>query len=134
SPTFTLAQSYDLASLPVLHADLYRVRDPGELDELGLAPFPDDVLVLLEWPERAADALPVDRIDIQLSLQSALGPNSRFGVVTGYGTAAAKVERLQKLRDFLGKTGYLDAERLYMPGDASTRSYARLVRDGLSEI
>ncbi len=27
SPTFTLAQSYDL-SLPVLHVDLYRVNDP----------------------------------------------------------------------------------------------------------
>ena len=134
SPTFTLAQSYDLASLPVLHADLYRVSDPGELDELGLAPFPDDVLVLLEWPERAADTLPADRIDIQLSSQSALGPSSRFCVVTGFGAAAAKVERLEKLRHFLAAAGYIDAERRYMPGDASTRSYARLVRGGVSEI
>jgi len=134
SPTFTLAQSYELSSLPVLHADLYRVGSPSELDELGLVPFPDDTLVLLEWPDRAPDALPADRIDIQLSLQSALGPNSRFCVVTGYGTAAAKVERLEKLREFLGKAGYLDAERRYMPGDASTRSYARLIHDGISEI
>ena len=36
SPTFTLAQGYDLA-LPVLHVDLYRVNDASELDELGLA-------------------------------------------------------------------------------------------------
>jgi hypothetical protein len=134
SPTFTLAQSYDLASLPVLHADLYRISDASELDELGLMPFPDDVLVLLEWPERAPDALPADRIDIQLSSQSALGPSSRFCVVTGFGTAAAKVERLEKLRQFLSAANYLDAERRYMPGDASTRSYARLVRGGVSEI
>jgi tRNA threonylcarbamoyl adenosine modification protein YjeE len=134
SPTFTLAQSYDLASLPVLHADLYRVGDTGELDELGLAPFPDDVLVLLEWPERAGDALPADRIDIQLSSQSALGPSSRFCVVTGFGAAAAKVQRLEKLRQFLSAAGYIDAERRYMTGDASTRSYARLVRAGTSEI
>jgi N-acetylmuramate 1-kinase len=134
SPTFTLAQSYDLASLPVLHADLYRVSNSGELEELGLAPFPDDVLVLLEWPERAADTLPADRIDIQLSSQSALGPSSRFCVVTGFGAAAAKVERLEKLRQFLSAAGYINAERRYMPGDASTRSYARLVRGGVSEI
>src|SRR4029077_8232290 len=100
----------------------------------GLVPFPDDTLVLLEWPERAADALPTDRIDVQLSLQSALGPNSRFCVVTGYGAAAAKVDRLEKLRQFLNASGHLDAERRYMPGDASTRSYARIVRDGVSEI
>src|ERR1700761_9482702 len=42
SPTFTLAQSYELTSLPVLHTDLYRVSSAGELDELGLVPFPDD--------------------------------------------------------------------------------------------
>ena len=134
SPIVYVGGPYDLTSLPVLHTDLYRVSSPSELDELGLVPFPDDTLVLLEWPERAAEALPSDRIDIQLSLQSALGPNSRFCVVTGYGAAAAKVERLDKLRQFLGAAGYLDAERRYMPGDASTRSYARLVRDGVSEI
>jgi hypothetical protein len=134
SPTFTLAQSYDLASLPVLHADLYRVSDPGELDELGLMPFPDDVLILLEWPDRAADALPADRIDIQLSPQSALGPNSRFCVITGFGAAAAKVERLEKLRRFLSAAGYIDAGRRHMAGDASTRSYARLIRNDVSEI
>src|SRR5438034_10424769 len=50
SPTFTLAQSYDLASLPVLHADLYRISTASELEELGLVPFPDDTLVLLAWP------------------------------------------------------------------------------------
>jgi len=134
SPTFTLAQSYDLASLPVLHGDLYRVGDASELDELGLMPFPDDVLVLLEWPDRAADALPEDRIDIQLSSQSALGTSSRSCVITGYGAAAAKVERLEKLRQFLTTAGYIDAERRHMAGDASTRSYARLVRGGISEI
>ncbi|MFX9050273.1 tRNA (adenosine(37)-N6)-threonylcarbamoyltransferase complex ATPase subunit type 1 TsaE, partial [Acinetobacter baumannii] len=33
SPTFTLAQTYDLPSFPLLHADLYRVNDPDELEE-----------------------------------------------------------------------------------------------------
>jgi tRNA threonylcarbamoyl adenosine modification protein YjeE len=134
SPTFTLAQSYELDAFPVVHADLYRVNDPAELEELGLAPLPEDALVLLEWPERAPQALPEDRIDIHLSQQSALGPTSRFAVITGFGAAAAAVERLELLRRFLASAGYSDAERQYMPGDASTRSYARLVRKGTPEI
>merc|ERR1711965_111138 len=36
SPTFTLVQLYDLPDLPVFHADLYRIEDPDEIDELGL--------------------------------------------------------------------------------------------------
>src|ERR1700687_1862255 len=40
SPTFTLAQTYDLPPFPLVHADLYRVSDPSELEEDGLAPFP----------------------------------------------------------------------------------------------
>src|SRR5919204_5452481 len=36
SPTFTLAQGYDLSSFPLLHADLYRVDEPSELEEIGL--------------------------------------------------------------------------------------------------
>src|SRR5882757_1354282 len=31
SPTFTLAQSYELPAFPLLHADLYRINDPAEL-------------------------------------------------------------------------------------------------------
>ena len=54
SPTFTLAQSYDLPPFPLVHADLYRINDASELEEIGLSPLPDGTLVLIEWPERAA--------------------------------------------------------------------------------
>ena len=60
SPTFTLAQTYELPSFPVLHADLYRVSDASELDEIGLSPLPEATVALIEWPERAASALPAD--------------------------------------------------------------------------
>src|ERR1700728_1971747 len=40
SPTFTLAQSYDLPPFPLVHADLYRINDPAELEEIGLSPPP----------------------------------------------------------------------------------------------
>ena len=45
SPTFTLVQGYELPPFPVMHADLYRVEDESELEEIGLSPLPDATLV-----------------------------------------------------------------------------------------
>jgi tRNA threonylcarbamoyl adenosine modification protein YjeE len=129
SPTFTLAQLYDLPPYPLVHADLYRVNDASELEEIGLSPLPEGAAALIEWPERAAGALPADRIDIALSHRPALGSTARAAEITGYGKAAAPVARLKALRQFLDVAGYGEAKRLRMPGDASTRSYARLIRD-----
>jgi N-acetylmuramate 1-kinase len=130
SPTFTLAQTYDLPAFPLLHADLYRVNDAAELEEIGLSPMPEGTVTLIEWPERASGALPPDRIDIALDHGPAQGSTARAAVVTGFGKAAAAVARLQALRQFLADAGYADARRQRMAGDASTRSYARLLRDG----
>jgi len=133
SPTFTLAQIYDLP-FPIVHADLYRINDASELEEIGLSPLPEGTLALIEWPERAPDALPEDRIDIAFSHRPALGSTARAAEITGYGKAAAQVARLGSLRTFLEGAGFLDAGRERMPGDASTRSYARLVRDDGTSI
>jgi len=129
SPTFTLAQTYDLPSFQLIHADLYRINDASELEEIGLSPLPEGVVALIEWPERAAHALPADRIDIALNHRPALGSSARAAEITGYGKSAATVARLQALRQFLGDASYADARRQRMAGDASTRSYARLFRN-----
>jgi N-acetylmuramate 1-kinase len=129
SPTFTLAQSYDLPAFPLVHADLYRINDATELEEIGLSPLPDGVMVLIEWPERAPSALPPDRIDIAFSHRPALGSTARAAEITGHGKAAAQVTRLEALRQFLTGAGLIDAKRQRMAGDASTRSYARLFKD-----
>ena len=99
SPTFTLAQSYDLP-FPLLHADLYRINDSSELEEIGLSPLPEGTLALIEWPERAPDALPEDRIDIAFSHRPALGSTARAAEITGYGKAAAQVTRLEGCESF----------------------------------
>jgi tRNA threonylcarbamoyl adenosine modification protein YjeE len=130
SPTFTLVQAYDLPPFQLLHADLYRINDASELEEIGLSPLPEGTVALIEWPERAPAALPSDRIDIALSHRPALGSTARAAEITGYGKAAAQVARLMALRQFLDGAGYAEAKRLRMPGDASIRSYARLNRDG----
>jgi hypothetical protein len=134
SPTFTLAQGYDLPAFPLLHADLYRIDDPAELEEIGLSPLPDGVVALIEWPERAPGLWPEDRIDIAFSHRPALGSSARAAEITGYGRGAAQVERLETLRRFLDEAGYAEARRQRMAGDASTRSYARLWRQDESVI
>jgi tRNA threonylcarbamoyl adenosine modification protein YjeE len=134
SPTFTLAQSYDLAPFPLVHADLYRINDATELEEIGLSPLPEGVVALIEWPERAPSALPPDRIDIAFSHRPALGSTARAAEITGHGKAAAQVIRLQALRQFLDGAGLIDAKRRRMAGDASTRSYARLFRNDTAVI
>lgn len=52
SPTFAIVQPYESLDPPVWHVDLYRIEDPGELDELGLD-SQGEAILLVEWPERA---------------------------------------------------------------------------------
>src|SRR6185369_13050038 len=106
SPTFTLVQGYDLPAFPLVHADLYRINDAAELEEIGLSPLPEGTVALIEWPERAPEAMPVDRIDIALSHRPALGSTARAAEITGYGKCAATVERLKALRQFLQDAGF----------------------------
>lgn len=67
SPTFSLVHEYRSSRSPVLHVDLYRLSSPAELRNLGWDElFSGTSLVLVEWPERAAGALPSDHIPIEL--------------------------------------------------------------------
>jgi tRNA threonylcarbamoyladenosine biosynthesis protein TsaE len=52
SPTFAIVQPYEALDPPVWHADLYRLDDPEELQEIGLDEAEAGVLIV-EWPERA---------------------------------------------------------------------------------
>lgn len=134
SPSFTLMQAYELPRFTLVHADLYRLSGPGELAELGFEDMPEGTVTLLEWPDRAAGALPADRLDIALTLSPAQGPSFRNARVTGYGTFAPRAERIIAIRSFLDAHGFGTAERRRIQGDASTRSYERLVLEGASYI
>lgn len=68
SPTYTLIEPYETPQLQVYHMDLYRLADAGEIEPLGIRDLLTPAAVLLiEWPERAAAALPP--ADITLSIQ-----------------------------------------------------------------
>ena len=67
SPTYTLVETYHLASLICVHVDLYRIQSLTEVDELGLRDvIGPGCLLLVEWPERGASALPPADLDLVL--------------------------------------------------------------------
>jgi tRNA threonylcarbamoyladenosine biosynthesis protein TsaE len=67
SPTYTLVEPYEVSGRTILHVDLYRLAEAGELEPLGLREASsDDALILVEWPERAAGALPVPDLSLRL--------------------------------------------------------------------
>ncbi len=59
SPSFAIVQYYEppAVSLPVGHVDLYRIDDPAEAEELGLDDMLADGALLIEWPDRLANRL-----------------------------------------------------------------------------
>lgn len=67
SPTYTLLEPYEAGGRTLVHLDLYRLRDPAELESLGLRDYPRErCWWLIEWPERAGDRLPEP--DLRLAL------------------------------------------------------------------
>ena len=52
SPTFTLIQEYRGGRVVLLHADLYRLNDAREVEELGLDEQGEDKVVAIEWAEK----------------------------------------------------------------------------------
>ena len=65
SPTFTLAQIYELGSAAIWHFDLYRVKSPEEAWELGIEDAFSEGISLIEWPERLGPLLPRRRLEIE---------------------------------------------------------------------
>lgn len=85
SPTYTLVEPYLLNGLSVYHFDLYRLRDPEELEFLGMRDYLEGQgLCLIEWAERGAGFLPVPDVDITIE-QAEAGRLVRFESRTDIG-------------------------------------------------
>jgi tRNA threonylcarbamoyladenosine biosynthesis protein TsaE len=68
SPTFALVHEYRGGETSVYHLDLYRLRDARDLLQLGWEEImAADALILVEWPERAGDALPPGALHLVLA-------------------------------------------------------------------
>ena len=67
SPTYTLLEPYEIQGRRLIHLDLYRLKDPTEIEQLGLRDYPPErCWWLVEWPERGVGFLPAADLSIQL--------------------------------------------------------------------
>ena len=125
SPTYTLLQTYEGPHFNIVHADLYRIADPAELAELGWEDAAENALVLVEWAERAGEILATDRLEVHLATTGPTGAGRRL-TLTGHGSFAGRLARARQIQAVLDRSGFGEARRDYMLGDASVRAYERL--------
>lgn len=134
SPTFSLVQGYQGERGRVEHFDLYRLKDADEAEELGLGDAGDDVVRIIEWPDRLGGRLTGLRLEIVIE-DASDGGDHRTVSLHARGEIAPRLDRLFEGGAFIRRAGWDDARIAYLQGDASTRRYARLVRDdGASAI
>lgn len=128
SPTFSLVQTYDAPRMQIKHFDFYRLRGSDEALELGLEDDADS-LKLIEWPDRAKEFLPEDRLQILFEDNSAddvsCADDERRITISGSGVWGKRLSRLEALDGFLQDSGWAETDVSYLQGDASARSYAR---------
>ena len=87
SPSYTLLEAYESAGLRLFHLDLYRLAGAADLAMVGwrdeLTP---GALLLIEWPERAAGALPPADLTVALSILGE-GRHARLTAASAAGAA-----------------------------------------------
>lgn len=100
SPSFALVHEYAVGAGRLLHLDLYRLHDASDLESIGFADISadPDAIVLVEWPERAGNALGDHYL--LLELQHA-GEHARVLVVSGT-PSEAWAARWPALREAIG--------------------------------
>lgn len=82
SPTFVLIHEYR-GRIPLIHADLYRLRTQAEVEAIGLQDyFTDQTVTAIEWADRFPTLLPNDRLEVHLSHRS---PTTRTAQLTAHG-------------------------------------------------
>jgi len=128
SPTFALRIDYPLSRLAVVHADLYRLGEPGEAEEIGLLDLPPEAALIAEWPEMGELSAP-DALTVRLQVEG----EGRRASLAGGGDWPERLRRSFQIRAFLDAGGHADAHRIPILGDASGRSYER-IRDGADAI
>ena len=71
SPTFTIVNEHD-GRVPLFHVDFYRLEHAAELANIGFDDyFERGGVVVVEWADRFAEALPADRLEVRIELTGA---------------------------------------------------------------
>ncbi len=92
SPTFAICSEYDLADgRRLAHLDGYRLKSTAELEGAGfLDLLVAGTIILIEWGERFRDALPADRLEIEISRPDEIPTRRRLDAVA-CGPVASRV-------------------------------------------
>ena len=91
SPTFTLVQGYSAPDFEINHFDLYRLKSPDEVYELGFEDAVYGGVSLIEWPEKAGSWLPHDVFKIEFIPEK----EARKIIVSAF--SADKIARLEQI-------------------------------------
>ena len=51
SPTFNIVNEYQIGEIVVNHYDLFKIKDPKELYNIGIFENNSEIVTLVEWPE-----------------------------------------------------------------------------------
>ncbi len=100
SPTFVLLAQHS-GALPLFHADLYRLDSVEQVEELTLDQQAAEGVLLVEWPERGLEALPLEHVLVVLEPVSEEASARRITVV-------AAGERYKRVLDGLLAAGLAD--------------------------
>src|ERR1700722_18435135 len=94
SPSYALIEIYAVRDALAVHVDCYRLSDALEFEQLGLRDYlTANTLILIEWPERFAAALPKPDLALHLAFADA---GRSCTVSAGTGIGEAWLERLEE--------------------------------------
>lgn len=68
SPSFILMREYRNGFLPVIHVDVYRLGSIHEFDDLDVFERSADGVLVIEWGEAVATALPPDLLTVEIDV------------------------------------------------------------------
>jgi len=102
SPTFAICSEYPLPDgRRLAHLDGYRLAGSAELEGVGfLDLLVPGTVILMEWGERFLDALPADRLELEISRPDQTPTRRRLNAVASGPVAAGALERWEaRLRE-----------------------------------
>lgn len=100
SPTFNILVQHVGDDLPLLHFDLYRLNDEGDLEDIDFFGLIESGgASLVEWGSKFPQAMPDERLDVDISVAE---DGSRDVTVTGQGERGCELEREFELSLVLG--------------------------------
>jgi tRNA threonylcarbamoyladenosine biosynthesis protein TsaE len=69
SPSFVLVRRYRTGFIPLVHADVYRLRSVNEFDDLDVFELARDGILVIEWGDALENSLPEDHLRVVFEVE-----------------------------------------------------------------